>query len=74
MNLLKFFWRGPDDRNSQCLQCGLIPGREYMVSTPEPIIHPHTCSWCKSIVYFPGLMIDCKTCSPGTNTIHEPAA
>jgi len=73
MNLFKFFRCRPDDRKPRCLQCGLAPGREYMVSTPEPIIHPHECSWCRSIVYFPGLMRDCKICSPDT-AISDPAA
>jgi hypothetical protein len=75
MDLLKLFRRNSRDaRDSQCLQCGLIPGREYMVSTSEPIVHPHECSWCKSLVYFPGLVMNCATCGGGTYPNNESAA
>ena len=56
-------WFRPRQPLRQCLQCGLFPGREYMVHTDEPILHPHECSWCKSVVYVPGPMFECKICS-----------
>jgi hypothetical protein len=57
-------WFGkPEPPPDQCLQCGLKPGREYMISTDEPIMHPHKCSWCQSVVYMPGPMFACKLCS-----------
>ena len=62
-NKIQSWFRRPTQPSQQCLQCGLMPGREYMVSTDEPILHPHKCSWCKSIVYVPGPMFACKTCS-----------
>ena len=34
--------------------CGLPSGRPFMIATAEPIMHPHQCSWCASIVYVPG--------------------
>jgi len=49
---------------TKCLQCGLLPGREYMVTTSEPLIHPHKCSWCQSVVYMPGPVFQCTQCNP----------
>ena len=43
--------------------CGLPSGRPFMIATAEPIMHPHQCSWCASIVYVPGPMFSCKACS-----------
>ena len=57
----KWFWKEPEA--TECLQCGLPPGREFIVPTDEPILHPHKCSWCQSVVYIPGPMFTCKTCS-----------
>jgi len=44
-----------------------------MVATDEPIIHPHRCSWCSSVLYVPGPMFSCKTCSEGA-TVDQTAA
>ncbi len=57
-------WLGKNS-TPKCLQCGLPPGTELIVATDEPIIHPHRCSWCSSVLYVPGLMLSCKTCSEG---------
>ena len=65
------WFRKPQPAPAQCLQCGLAPGREYMIPTDEPILHPHKCSWCKSVVYMPGPMFACKTCS---EDVRQPAA
>lgn len=46
-----------------CALCGLAPGRQYMVPTDEPILHPHKCSRCQSVVFVPGPMMLCETCS-----------
>jgi len=57
-------WFGKKDPEpTQCLQCGLPPGREFIIPTDEPILHPHKCSWCQSVVYIPGPMFTCKMCS-----------
>jgi hypothetical protein len=56
----------------KCLQCGRTPGREFMILTDEPIMHPHECSWCKSVLYVPGPKFQCKVCSE--NDVREPAA
>ena len=65
-------WAGGEARPDKCLQCGLPPGREFMAATDEPILHPHECSWCKGVLYVPGPMFQCKSCSE--NGIREPAA
>ena len=57
----KWFWKEPEA--TECLQCGLPPGHEFIIPTDEPILHPHKCSWCQSVVYIPGPMFTCKTCS-----------
>jgi hypothetical protein len=57
----KWLWKEPEV--TQCVQCGLPPGREFIIPTDEPILHPHKCSWCQSVVYIPGPMFTCKTCS-----------
>ena len=31
-------------QSEKCLQCGLPPGRQFMIATDEPIMHPHQCS------------------------------
>ena len=51
------------DVTPRCLQCGLPPGRELMVQTEEPIMHPHRCTWCASVLYVPGPMFACKACA-----------
>jgi hypothetical protein len=56
-------WFGNENVPDKCLQCGMPPGRQFMVATDEPIMHPHQCSWCKSILYVPGPMFQCDTCS-----------
>ena len=71
INKIQRWFVRPPQPPQQCLQCGLMPNREYMVSTDEPILHPHECSWCKSILYVPGPMFACKTCS---DTVQEHAA
>ena len=43
-----------------------------MILTDEPIMHPHECSWCKSVLYVPGPKFQCKVCSE--NDVREPAA
>jgi hypothetical protein len=65
LNKVGNWFRKPEPVQEQCLQCGLKPGREYMVATDEPILHPHQCSWCKSVMYVPGAMFACKTCTEG---------
>jgi hypothetical protein len=65
-------WFGNETEPEKCLQCGLPPGRQFMIATDEPIMHPHQCSWCNGIVYMPGPMFSCKRCS--TDGIERPAA
>ena len=55
-------WFYSDKEPEKCLQCGLPPGRQFMIATDEPIMHPHQCSWCKSTLYVPGPMFSCKGC------------
>ena len=56
------------DSSPKCLQCGLTPGREFMITTEEPLIHPHQCTWCSSVLYVPGPMFACKACSGNAGT------
>jgi hypothetical protein len=56
-------WLQTDGAPDKCLQCGLPQGRQFLIATNEPIMHPHQCSWCKSILYVPGPMYSCKGCS-----------
>jgi hypothetical protein len=65
-------WFVREDAPDKCLQCGLTPGRQYMVATDEPIMHPHECSWCKSVLYVPGPMFQCKACTE--REVSQPAA
>jgi len=65
-------WFQKEPMSTKCLQCGLPPGRQFLVSTDETIMHPHHCSWCKSVLYVPGPMFLCKGCS--ADGIHRPAA
>ena len=68
-NMVGKWFRKPESPSDQCLQCGLKPGREYMIPTDEPILHPHKCSWCQSVVYMPGPMFSCKVCSEDARQI-----
>jgi hypothetical protein len=34
-----------------------------MIPTDEPILHPHKCSRCHSVVYVPGPVFLCEVCS-----------
>jgi hypothetical protein len=63
LNKVGKWFRKPEPPPAKCLQCGLPPGREFMIPTDEPILHPHKCSWCRSVVYMPGPMFACKVCS-----------
>ena len=56
-------WFSTKSAPDKCLQCGLPPGGQFMISTDEPIMHPHQCSWCSTTLYVPGPMFQCKTCS-----------
>jgi hypothetical protein len=49
-----------------CLQCGLPSGGQFMMSSDDPIMHPHQCSWCSSVLYVPGPMFSCKACAGRT--------
>jgi hypothetical protein len=46
-----------------CLQCGFPPGRQMRIVSDDPFLHPHECLWCHSILFVPGLMMDCNRCS-----------
>ena len=59
--VLDWFRKKPS--SSTCLQCGLPSGRQFMMATDEPIMHPHQCSWCASVLYVPGPMFSCKACA-----------
>jgi hypothetical protein len=59
-------WLGKESMG-ECMQCGLPAGREFMVPTNEPLIHPHECSWCSGVLYVPGPMFACKVCSDGSS-------
>jgi hypothetical protein len=65
-------WFRKESLAQPCFQCGFPPGREFLIATAEPIMHPHQCLWCKSILYVPGTMFSCKACSAGE--IRRPAA
>ena len=65
-------WFSKEALPDKCLQCGMAPGHQFMVPTNEPIMHPHECSWCKSVLYVPGPMFQCKMCAE--IGIKEPAA
>ena len=65
-------WFRKGEAPAKCLQCGLPPGREFLIATDEPIMHPHECSWCKSVLYVPGPMFSCKKCA--VDVIQRPAA
>lgn len=65
-------WFGKES-TTKCLQCGLTPGREFMIVTQESIIHPHQCSWCSSVLYVPGPMFSCKACSEGSGVTPQAA-
>jgi hypothetical protein len=56
-------WNDLHESEEKCLQCGLIPGRQYMVKTDNPLMHPHECSWCEAVVFMPGAMFECPQCS-----------
>ena len=56
-------WFSREPMPERCLQCGLPPGRQFLVTTDEPIMYPHQCSWCQSILYVPGPVFACKGCS-----------
>ena len=65
-------WLRKAPTDERCLQCGLPPGRQFLVATEEPILHPHQCSWCSGVLYVPGPMFACKNCS--TDQMQRPAA
>jgi len=65
-------WFRKEPVADRCFQCGLPSGREFLIASDEPIMHPHQCSWCKSVLYVPGPMFSCKACSP--DRIERPAA
>jgi hypothetical protein len=46
-----------------CLQCGFPPGRQVRIVSDDPFLHPHECLWCHSVLFVPGLMMDCSACS-----------
>jgi hypothetical protein len=56
-------WFRKEPASSICLQCDLPSGGQFMVATDEPIMHPHHCSWCSSVLYVPGPMFCCKACA-----------
>jgi len=56
-------WNKLRDHEERCLQCGLLPGRQYMMKTDNPLMHPHQCSWCEAIVFMPGAMFECPECT-----------
>ena len=58
----KWFHKTEPSSSAQCVLCGLIPGRQYMIPTDEPILHPHKCSRCQSVVFVPGPMMLCEVC------------
>jgi hypothetical protein len=45
-----------------CFQCGFPPGKQMRVISDDPFLHPHECAWCHSVVYVPGLMVNCRYC------------
>jgi hypothetical protein len=63
--LSRFQQSKPEEAKELCLQCGFPPGKEMRVVSDDPFLHPHRCSWCGSVVYMPGLMIDCDACNDG---------
>ena len=65
-------WLRKTPTQDRCLQCGLPSGRQFLVATDEPIMHPHQCTWCNSVLYVPGPMFSCKACS--TDVMQRPAA
>lgn len=60
------WFRKPGASLEVCALCGLSPGRQYMIPTDEPILHPHKCSRCQSVVFVPGPMVFCEACSENT--------
>jgi hypothetical protein len=65
-------WFHREDEPETCLQCGFPPGREFLIATDEAIIHPHQCSWCKTILFVPGPVFSCTMCS--SDGMQRPAA
>lgn len=57
------WFRKTEPSSALCALCGLTPARQYMIPTDEPILHPHKCSRCQSVVFVPGPMMLCEACS-----------